>query len=594
MRQNTKIVLWVVIVAFVGLIIVGWGMQKRVGGGGPEAGYVGSVDGTRITTQEYRSELENQRSAYYEQYGRPKGAEEEKQIIDASWESIVRRHVLYARIEDWNIVTTDDEVLREIQFNPPPFIRQHPAFQTDSLFDHQKYMAALRDPRVDFTFLENYIRQTLPFAKLEDYLAGCIRVTDEELLSLVKMFQETATLSYVRVSPYSDFQDLEVVPTDEDLMAHYETNKEDFRVPEKRVFKYVDIIKEPGIQDKRFARERIEEAYDLISIGDTFEEIAVLYSDDEQSSERGGEMGWTRRDRLPPPADSIIFNLEVGELSDITEMHRAYHVFKVTDKRETDGVPEVMLHQVMTIAEVSPATIEMLASNGRDLASSARERSLEEAAAELEYAVDDADQITMEVAARRFGVEPDVIEAVFAAKEGEILDPIEGRGAFYIIEVAGATASHIPSFEEAREVVERAYVLSVKMDAARENAGAVADDARGGASLEAAAAAHGLRVRTTEPFTRMSNVPGIGGVNEITASAFALPEGEAAGPIENAGSFFVIRVDSRLPYDRQQFAQGLENLKMSAIMSKQQGFIGDWYEAAKADADIEDHRGAGY
>ena len=114
MRQNTKTVLWIVIVAFVGLIVVGWGMQQRTGAGGPEAGYVGSVGGTRITTQEYRSELENQRSAYYQEYGRPKGAEEEKQILDASWESIIRRHVLYAKIEDWNIVTTDDEVLREI------------------------------------------------------------------------------------------------------------------------------------------------------------------------------------------------------------------------------------------------------------------------------------------------------------------------------------------------------------------------------------------------------------------------------------------------------------------------------------------------
>jgi peptidyl-prolyl cis-trans isomerase D len=593
MRQNTKTVLWIVIVAFVGLIVVGWGMQQRTGGSGPEAGVVGSVAGTRITTQEYRSELENQRQSYYQQYGRPKTVEDEQQIVDASWESIIRRHVLYGKIEDWNIVTTDDEVLREIQYNPPPFIRQHPAFQTDSLFDHQKYMQALRDPRVDFSFLENYIRETLPYVKLEEYLAGCVRVTDEELISLVKMFQETAKLSYVRVNPYSDFQDLEVTPTEDDLRAHYEANREDFRIPEKRVFKYVDVIKEPGIQDKRFARERIEEAYDLISAGsDDFDEIAVLYSDDQQSAEKGGEMGWIAKGRLPQPADSIVFSLEIGDLSDIIEMHRAYHFFMVTDRRETEGVPEVMLHQVMTLAEVSPATIEMLGSNAEDLAEAARERGLDEAAAELEYAVDSADQITLDGAARRFGVETEVAEAVFAAPAGEILDPIEGRGAFFVIEVMEVMHSSIPAFEDAREVVERAYVLSVKTDAAREKAEAVAAQVEGGATLEAAASAHGLRVRTTEAFTRMSNVPGIGGINEITANAFALAEGETAGPLESTGSFFVIRVDSKVPYDRQQFAQELMNLKMSAVMSKQQGFIGDWYEAAKTEVEIEDYRGA--
>ena len=595
MRQNTKTVLWIVIVAFVGLIVVGWGMQQRTGGSGPEAGVVGSVGGTRITTQEYRSELENQRQSYYQQYGRPKGAEEEKQIVDASWESIIRRHVLYDKIEDWNIVTTDDEVLREIQYNPPPFIRQHPAFQTDSLFDHQKYMQALRDPRVDFGFLENYIRQTLPYAKLEDYLAGCIRVTDEELISLVKMFQETATVSYVRVSPYGDFQNLEVTPTEEDLRAHYEANQEDFRIPEKRTFRYVDVLKEPGAQDRRFARERIEEAYDLISAGsDTFAEIAVLYSDDEHTAEQGGAMGWTRRDRLPPPADSIVFSLEVGELSDIVEMHRAYHLFQVTDRRETDGVAEVMLHQIMTLSDVSPATIEMLGSNAEDLADAARERGLEEAATELEYAVDGIEQATLDMATRRFGVDAEVTETVFAAPAGEILDPIEGRAAFFVIEVVEVMPTKLPSFEEAREAVARAYDLSVKTDAAREKAEAVAAQIAGGATLEAAASSHGLRVRTTDPFTRMSNVPGVGSVNQITASAFALAEGEAAGPLEEAGGFFVIRVDSKVPYDRQQFAQELANLKMSAIMSKQQGFIGDWYEAAKAEIKIEDYRGVDY
>jgi hypothetical protein len=284
MRQNTKTILWIVVVAFVGLIVVGWGMQERRGQGGPEAGYVGSVGGARITTGQYRDEVQNQRAAYVQQYGRPKGAEEEKRILDSAWESIIRRHVLWGKVNDWGIITTDDEVLREIQYNPPPFIRSHPAFMTDSLFDHQKYIDALRDPRVDFSFLENYVRQTLPFSKLDNYLSGCTRVTDEELLALVRLFQERASISYVRVSPYADVQDEVGEPTEADLQGYYEANREDFRIPEKRVLRYVSIPKEPGVQDRRFARERIEEAYDLVNAGDSFEEIAVLYSDDQNSA----------------------------------------------------------------------------------------------------------------------------------------------------------------------------------------------------------------------------------------------------------------------------------------------------------------------
>ena len=595
MRQNTKTILWIVIVAFVGLIVVGWGMQQRTGRSGPEAGYVGNVGGDRITTQEYRSELENQRSAYYQQYGRPKGAEDEKKILDASWESIVRRHILRDKIKDWNIITTDDEVLREIQYNPPPFIRQHQAFQTDSLFDHQKYMEALRDPRVDFTFLENYVRQSLPFAKLEDYLSGCVRVTDEELITLVKMFQETASITYVRVSPYSDVEDLKIEPTEADLTQYYEANKEDFRIPEMRSLRYVPIFKEPGAQDRRYARERIEEAYDLITAaGDSFEEIATLYSDDESSAEKGGEMGWVSEGRLPGQADSVVFSLEVGEISDIIELHRAYHFFKVTDKSETDGVRQVKLYQIMTLADISPATIEMLASNAEDLAGEARHRGMDEAAGELEYVVEEADDLTQQVAQRRFGIDEEGVQRLFAAREGAILDPIEGQGAFWIFEIAAATPTAIPPFEEARQNVERAYILSVKSDAAREKARRIVNGVKTGAGLEAVADGYGLRINTTDAFTRTSNVTGIGSVNEVTACAFALPVGEVAGPIELNGSFFVVRVDSRTPYDQQQLAQQMDNLKRQADMSKSQGFIQDWYAAARSEVDVEDYRGAGY
>jgi hypothetical protein len=248
----------------------------------------------------------------------------------------------------------------------------------------------------------------------------------------------------------------------------------------------------------------------------------------------------------------------------------------------------------MALADVSPATIEMLASNAEDLADAAQDRGLDEAATELEYVVEEADEITTELAARRFGIEPEVVEDLFAAQEGEILDPLEGRGAFWIMEIVGVTPSSIPPFEEARDFVERAYVLSVKTDAAREKAQAVIDGVATGAGLEAVADGHGLRLRTTDPFTRTSNVPGIGSVNEITASAFAMPVGEVAGPFEVAGSFFVVRVDSRTPYDAQMLAQEMQNLKIQASLSKSQGYIQDWYETAKAEVEVEDYRGAGY
>jgi peptidyl-prolyl cis-trans isomerase D len=357
---------------------------------------------------------------------------------------------------------------------------------------------------------------------------------------------------------------------------------------------FVRIPKEPSIEDKRYARERIEEAYDLIAAGDSFDEIAVLYSDDQSTASKGGEMGWIAEGRLPPEADSVVFNLDVGQVSDIVEIHRAYHIFMVTDKREQSGRREVNLSQIMAIADTSPATIEMLADNAKDLTSAARDRGLDEAASEFEYTVEQADGVTLEVAARTLGVDQADMEKVFSTRPGKVMNPVEGRTAFYVIEVESASPAHIPAFEDALDDVRRAYVHDVETEKAREIAGEIASDVEKGSSLEAAAAARGLKVRSTEPFTRMTNVPGIGSVNEVTAHAFALETGQTAGPIENQGSFFIIRVDSRQSFDENQIAQQFDDLKLSAVMSKRQGFVGDWYNKARSKVKIEDYREAAY
>ena len=81
LRQNTKTILWVVIVAFVGMIFALWGMNLRRSGG-VEAGFVGRVAGDRITVDEYRNEVANQRQVYYQDQDRRPGVYAEKEIAD--------------------------------------------------------------------------------------------------------------------------------------------------------------------------------------------------------------------------------------------------------------------------------------------------------------------------------------------------------------------------------------------------------------------------------------------------------------------------------------------------------------------------------
>ena len=50
-RENTKIVLWVVVVAFLITIFAVWGLDLQTGGISPQQNTVGRVDGTAISPE---------------------------------------------------------------------------------------------------------------------------------------------------------------------------------------------------------------------------------------------------------------------------------------------------------------------------------------------------------------------------------------------------------------------------------------------------------------------------------------------------------------------------------------------------------------
>ena len=59
MRSNTKAIMIIVIVFFVGMIVLGWGMDinRRGPQGGPQD--IGKVNGDKITIELYRSLVQN-------------------------------------------------------------------------------------------------------------------------------------------------------------------------------------------------------------------------------------------------------------------------------------------------------------------------------------------------------------------------------------------------------------------------------------------------------------------------------------------------------------------------------------------------------
>ncbi len=589
LRQRTKTILWIVIVAFVGLMVFVWGMDLRRRSG-PESGIIGRVEKQRITLQEYRNELANLRARYYEIEKRRPDQQTEKEIAERAWKNIIQRRLLQREIDRYAMTVTPEEVEFELRTNPPDFVRAQPVFQTNNKFDHKKYLAALDDPSYDFTPLVLYISQILPIQKIQRYISSSVRVTTNEVKDLLTVLQERVEISFVTIDPTRDVREELPSPTEEDLRSFFAEHKEELRRPERRKLDYIEIRKVASVDDERYAREKIEEAYELIKAGEPFEEIARDFSDDPRSAEQGGDIGWIMRGFLEASLDSAIFSLPIGEMSKVIRGKRGFYIFLVEERKEDAPRPSAKVRAIMTAIEPSPMTIEQLRTQAQEIAERAKKKGIEKAASEFGYEVKRSEGFSLDEIRMGFGISKEDAEAIFVAKQNQILGPIEGSNAFYLVQIGEIEPSRIPDFEEVRSFIESKWRYEMRKKKARVIAERVRSMIDQGLSLEEAAKRNGLNVEKTPPFDRMAVVPGIGGKNEVIATAFVLREGETSRVLEASDHYYIIRVDKKHPVDFTTFQSNQMGYKFSLMMNKQQSLLNQWLENLTKTAKVEDYR----
>ena len=125
-------------------------------------------------------------------------------------------------------------------------------------------------------------------------------------------------------------------------------------------------------------------------------------------------------------------------------------------------------------------------------------------------------------------------DAVFAMAEGDVRGPVKTDFGWHVIKLTGVRGGERRAFEDVRDELAREIQETGRERAFNELTGKLVDAVyRNPNSLEAAAQALGLQVRTTPAFSR-ANAPGIVADPKVLQAAFseALQEGGASDPIE--------------------------------------------------------------
>ncbi len=92
----------------------------------------------------------------------------------------------------------------------------------------------------------------------------------------------------------------------------------------------------------------------IINDGESFAELASLFSDDPGSGRNGGELGWGQRGSYVAEFEAMAFSLEPGEISEIIETKFGYHFMELLERRGNS----IKLRHILVKPEIREADVQ--------------------------------------------------------------------------------------------------------------------------------------------------------------------------------------------------------------------------------------------
>jgi parvulin-like peptidyl-prolyl isomerase len=245
------------------------------------------VNGERIEDQEIQQEVERLRPSYEQAFAQMDAAEREAQLLDWSKENVVERVLLRheARSKGQEVPAEEvDAAFKQLseQYEKPEAL--HKEFNVDS---------------------------------------------DEKVREMIELQMKVER-------KINDVYATAPEPAQEEIQAYYDENKERFKSEEQ--IRVAHIVRYVNWQtDEATALETIKQAQAEIQRGAAFEAVVDQYTD---CADSGGDLGYVAKGQMVEEFEDVVFNLNVGQVSDVFRTRFGFHIAKVYD-RKPPTVPEL-------------------------------------------------------------------------------------------------------------------------------------------------------------------------------------------------------------------------------------------------------------
>ena len=120
--------------------------------------------------------------------------------------------------------------------------------------------------------------------------------------------------------------------TENELRESYKKN------PELRLAQILfEVKKDATAEEREIVHKRAQEIFEEVRKSKRpFEELVRLYTDDIQTKENGGDIGFQSRVTLVPLLYDTAVNMKVGDVKGLIETRYGYHIVKLLDRRSFD------------------------------------------------------------------------------------------------------------------------------------------------------------------------------------------------------------------------------------------------------------------
>ena len=598
MRKNTKIVLWVVIAAFIGTIVFAWGMQYTASQ--QMKNYVAKVNGEKITTDEYLFYFDRLAKQWEAQNPQSEMPEDQRvKLHYDAWRELLRNIVMQQQTERYGLGVTDGELVEFLQkyYYAVPELLQLEVFQTNGQFDYNKYLAIMnsKDPAAGpfWAQIEAMVRPKILEFKLSNAVFSTARVSNQDVVNRYKEYNEYYKVKIVQVR--SEQFRTQAAPSEEELKTAFNENKEKYRQPERAHITFVRFAKTSAVEDERRAEdEALRIRSEALKAADSaaFAALARQYSEDPTAGRNGGDLGWFGRGQMVPAFDSAVFALKPGELSKPVRTNFGWHVIKLWERKKTKGEEQVRASHILVTVNPSTEGSEALKTSAETFARRAGEEGFDKAAFEMKLNIDSSNIFTRDASITGVGFFTEINQFVFSNDPGAVSPVYNVPGSYVVLKVEKRLAAGIPKFEDVRNMVRSDFVRRKTMEQARQKADEIWKLLQSGTPIEAAAARFGDTVGTEHIWGWGAWVPGMGDAPAFLGAVIRAHQQKQRfiPPVPSDLGYALGELVQYLPYDAGRFAAAKDSTTQSLYQKRRTDALNAWLAQLQRDADIEDYR----